>query len=119
MNIVDGGKVVEVDFDNSIGFATIDVNGTKLYVEFPLAYDTSEYTVCNQNNDPQKYAQWDIDFDCPSVGGDIKLYNWSDASDIEGLSEGTILLDKDVVAAVNEQLEIMAAGYATDRLADE
>lgn len=116
MNIIDGGKVVEVDFDNSFGFATIDINGAKLYVEFPLAYNTAEYTVCNMNPDPQEYAQWDIDFDCPSVGGAINLYNWSD--DTSDLLSGTTLLDKDVVAAINEQLEIMAAGFAANQLGE-
>lgn len=117
MNLIDGGVVTDVEFDGDVGFATIDLNGRNLYVEFPVEYVSKTTCIGNVPFDPQMYEEWDVDIECPVIAGDVILYTWQgDASDF---TEGKILLDGAVLKEIGRMLEVKAAEMALEGDCDE
>ena len=117
MNLIDGGVVTDVDFDGEIGFATIDLNGRNLYVEFPLSFVDKTTCISNADIDPQRYQEWDVDIECPVINGDVVLYTWQGSAD--DFTEGKILLDSAVLKEIGRLLEVKAAEMALEGDCDE
>jgi len=118
MNLIDGGVVTDVEWDGGVGFATIDLNGRKLFLEFPVSY--VDKTTCISTDwvtDPQNYCEWDVDVECPVIAGDVTLYTWQGSAD--DFTEGKILLGKAVLGEINRLLEVEAAELALMEICDE
>lgn len=117
MNLIDGGAVTDVDFDGDVGFATIDLNGRKLFLEFPVSYVDKTTCIGNAPFDPQNYCEWDVDVQCPVIAGDVTLYTWQ--GDANDFTEGKILLDSAVLKEIGRRLEVKAAEKALEGDCDE
>ena len=118
MNLIDGGVVTDVEWDGVDGFATIDLNGRKLFVEFPVSYVAK--TTCISTDwvtDPENYIEWDVGVECPVIAGDVTLYTWQGSAD--DFTEGKILLDSVVLDEIERQLEVKAAEMALEGECDE
>lgn len=117
MNLIDGGVVTDVEWDGGIGFATIDLNGRNLYVEFPIEYVSKTTCIGNVPFNPEDYREWDVDIECPVIAGDVVLYTWQ--GDADDFTEGKILLDSAVLKEIERQLEVKAAEMALEGDCDE
>lgn len=117
MNLIDGGVVTDVDFDGEIGFATIDLNGRNLYVEFPVSYVDKTTCISSTPFDPQMYEEWDVDVECPVIAGDVVLCTWQGSAD--DFTEGKILLDGAVLKEIGRLLEVRAAEMVLEGDCDE
>ena len=117
MNLIDGGVVTDVEWDGDVGFATIDLNGRNLYVEFPIEYVSKTTCISNTPFHSENYMEWTIDFECPTIDGDLVLYTWQGSAD--DFTEGKILLDSVVLKEIGRQLEVKAAEMALERDCDE
>ena len=118
MNLIDGGIVTDVDFDGDVGFATIDLNGRKLFLEFPVSYVAK--TTCISTDwvtDPENYCEWDVSVECPVIAGDVTLYTWQGSAD--DFTEGKILLDSVVLDEIERLLEVKAAEMTLEGDCDE
>ena len=107
MNLIDGGVVTDVDFDGDVGFATIDLNGRNLYVEFPIEYVSKTTCISNTPFHSENYMEWTIDFECPTIDGDLVLYTWQGCEC--DFIEGKVLFDSAVLIEINKMLEVFAA----------
>ena len=118
MNLIDGGVVTDVEWDGGVGFATIDLNGRKLFVEFPIKYVEGEATISNAwVQDPQDYIDLDVYVAIPKIAGDVTLYTWQGSAD--DFTEGKILLDSVVLDEIERQLEVKAAEKALMEICNE
>lgn len=118
MNLIDGGVVTDVEWDGGVGFATIDLNGRKLFVEFPIKYVEGETTISNAwVQDPQDSIEWDVYVAVPKIAGDVTLYTWQGSAD--DFTEGKILLDSVVLDEIERLLEVKAAEMTLEGDCDE
>lgn len=117
MNLIDSGVVTDVDFDGDVGFATIDLNGRKLFVEFPVSYADKTTCISNTPFNSEDYCEWDVDIECPVIAGDVVLYTWQGSAD--DFTEGKILLDGAVLKEIGRLLEVKAAEMALEGDFDE
>ena len=118
MNLINGGVVTDVEWDGGVGFATIELNGRKLFVEFPIKYVEGETTISNAwVQDPQDSIEWDVYVAVPKIAGDLTLYTWQGSAD--DFTEGKILFDIVVLDEIERLLEVKAAEMTLEGECDE